>query len=123
MGRYWRGEKLSAHKFVKIHAAHHLVSLLNRCTESAQQVMVDNLDPTRCFEFIHPALGPELEGILLLQTPEAAQGLVSLLKQELPAVTAEIPSEIVPIIENKIQISGKMTLLKMSDKHLTNTHP
>jgi predicted nucleotidyltransferase len=112
IGRYWRGEKLSAHKFVKINAIHHLVTLLNRHAESAQHTLADNIDPTRRFESTHPHLGTELEMILLKPIPEAAQGLLALMQHELPVVLAEIPSEVVPIIGHQIQNnnanSGKM---------------
>jgi hypothetical protein len=108
MGRYWRGEKLSAHKFVKINAIHHLTALLNKHAEYPQRELADNLDPTRRFEIVHPHLGPELETILLQPIPEAAQGLVSLLKREIPAMVAEVPPEIVPIVEKLIHFSGKI---------------
>lgn len=108
MGRYWRGEKLSAHKFIKINAIHHLAALLNQNTHSPQRGLVDNLDPTRRFEVVHPHLGPELERFMLLPIPEAAQGLVALLKREMPALMAEIPPQVVPIVEKQIQFSGKI---------------
>jgi len=108
MGRYWRGEKLSAHKFIKINAVHHLVSLLNRHTQSRHRKLSDNLDPTRRFEFVHPHLGSEFEEIMLLYIPEAAQRLVSLFERELSSVTAEIPLEVIPIIEKQIHFSGKI---------------
>jgi lincosamide nucleotidyltransferase len=108
MGRYWRGEKLSAHKFVKINAIHHLTALLNQTTQSPQRGLSDNLDPTRRFEVVHPHLGPELENLMLQPIPAAAQGLVNILKRETPAIIAEIPPEIVSIVEKQIQFSGKI---------------
>jgi hypothetical protein len=108
MGRYWRGERLSAHKFIKINAVHHLVVLLNRHAQSPQRGLADNLDPTRRFEVVHPRLGPEFEKIMLLYIPEAAQRLISLIERELPTVIAEIPPEIIPVIEEQIHFSGKI---------------
>jgi lincosamide nucleotidyltransferase B/F len=108
MGRYWRGEKLSAHKFIKINAIHHLFFLLNRHTQSPQHQLCDNFDPTRRFEFVHPHLGPELEKIMLLYIPETAQRLVSLFERELPSVIAKIPAEVIPIVEKQIHFSGKI---------------
>jgi len=108
MGRYWRGEKLSAHKFIKVNAVHHLVTLLNRHSSSTQRKLSDNLDPTRRFELVHPHLGPELEEIMLLYIPEAAQRLVSLFEREFSFLTAEIPVEVIPIIKKQIHFSGKI---------------
>jgi hypothetical protein len=108
MGRYWRGEKLSAHKFVKINTIHHLTALLNQNTGSPHRGLADNLDPTRRFEIVHPHLGPELEHLMLQPIPEAAQGLVSILKRETPSAIAQIPPEIVLIVEKQIHFSGKI---------------
>ena len=110
MGRYWRGEKLSAHKFVKINAIHHLTALLNQSTQSRQRGLADNLDPTRRFEIVHPHLGSELESLMLQPIPTAAQGLINILKQETPSVIAEIPPEIIPIVEKQIHFSGKIEM-------------
>jgi hypothetical protein len=108
IGRYWRGEKLSAHKFIKINAIHHLTALLNQNTQSPHRGLSDNLDPTRRFEVVHPHLGPELENLMLQPIPKTAQGLVNILKREAPAAVAEIPLEIVPIVEKQIHFSGKI---------------
>jgi hypothetical protein len=107
MGRYWRGEKLSAHKFIKINAVHYLATLLNQYTQSPQRALVDNLDPTRRFEFVHPYLGPEFEKVMLLSIPEAAQNLIKIFERELPTVITKVPVETIQIIEKQTHFPGK----------------
>jgi len=82
-GRYARGERLSAHFFVKQRALEYLVRLIVNHIEPGQDVL-DNIDPVRRFEAAYPEIGAEINRLLLLETPLAAQGLLELAESRLP---------------------------------------
>ncbi|WP_428266838.1 hypothetical protein [Haliangium sp.] len=78
VGRYRRGEKLSAHHFVKISALDHFVRLVGRTLTAEHPELRDDLDPRRRFESCYPELGQALEDILVVPIPEAARTLLAL---------------------------------------------
>lgn len=86
VGRHRRGEQLSGHKFVKINAIHHLLTLLAKHVPSANGAILDNLDATRRFEFAYPELGAEINDLLRQASPAAASGLLALARRELAAI-------------------------------------
>lgn len=98
IGRYRRGEVLSAHQFVKSNALHHLTALLVRHGTAAQPTLADNLAPTRRFEFIHPVLGPELGALILRPIPEAAQGMLALFVREIDEAETAVPAAVIDIV-------------------------
>ena len=71
-GRYHRGEKLSGHAFVKQSALRNLLLLCHACLDSKKKSLLDDLDPFRRLEFAFPEIGEQLNGILALETPQAA---------------------------------------------------
>ncbi|MBZ0301972.1 MAG: nitroreductase/quinone reductase family protein [Anaerolineae bacterium] len=100
--RYARGERLSGHTFVKQHALGHLLRLLIRHQAGTQPEQIDNLDPTRRFEQVFPALGPELNACLLLDVPQAAQTLLALAERELRTAPA-YPEDAVQAVRQVIE--------------------
>lgn len=85
MGRYARGERLSAHAFIKNHLLHHLLSLLAHLLDGDVSHL-DNLDAFRRFEQVYPDVGAEISRILLLPIPQAAESLLDLTVQHAPAL-------------------------------------
>lgn len=79
-GRYARGEKLSAHVFIKHHLLHHLLPLLMNTTP-ADTSRLDNLDPFRRFELVYPKLAEMLNHALGLPLIECAQAIYALIAQ------------------------------------------
>lgn len=84
IGRYNRGEKTSAHEFVKISALKSFLTLLEKHLPSEKKELIDNLDPLRRFELMYPDLGKEIETILLKPIPDAAMQMLNILERELP---------------------------------------
>jgi lincosamide nucleotidyltransferase len=83
IGRYRRGERLSAAHFVKASAARSLVMLLGRNVPSPRASVLDDLDPLRRFEVAYPELGAELDGILGEPVPTAGRRMLEVARREL----------------------------------------
>lgn len=83
VGRYYRGERLSGHTYVKVYAQDHLLRLLGKYVPSSRRNLLDNLAPSRRFEQVYPQLGAELDAIALLPPPAAAVQLLDLAERAL----------------------------------------
>lgn len=83
VGRYYRGERLSGHTFVKVYAQDHLLRLLAKYVPAPQHSLLDNLAPSRRFELVYPQLSTDLDNIALLPPPAAAVRLLDLAERGL----------------------------------------
>jgi hypothetical protein len=83
LGRYGRGEALSANEQIRGHALSHLVGLLGANVESANDSLLDNLDPFRRFEFVHPELAGRLGAALQGPIPELVETYLELIDRHL----------------------------------------
>ncbi len=101
VGRYARGEKLSGHIFIKHYAVDDLLSLMEKYQPDTSRL--DNLDPFRRFEFVLPDIGAELNAILLLEPPQAAEELLTLFEREFQHRLPEYPQEAVRVVLNYIR--------------------
>ena len=102
MGRYARGEVLSAHNFVKGSAVNHLVVLIQRHVHSEQHSLADNLDPNRRFELVYPTLGAELRALMVQEIPIAATGLLELFGREFTDVMTEEQHKVFEIVSRQV---------------------
>lgn len=102
MGRYARGEVLSAHHFVKGNAVNHLVKLIHQHVPSEQHSLADNLDPNRRFELVYPALGVELHALMVQEIPIAAAGLLELFGRELDDIMTEERRKVREIVSRQV---------------------
>ncbi|HET7450137.1 MAG TPA: hypothetical protein VFJ78_06030 [Gaiellaceae bacterium] len=82
-GRDRRGESLSGGMFVKDLALRFLVVLLGRAIPAANAGLLDDLDPLRRFDLVHPELAAELVELTRRETVDAASGLLALAEREL----------------------------------------
>ena len=93
VGRYYRGERLSGHTYVKVYGQDHLLRLLSAYVPSPLHHLLDNFAPSRRFEQVYPELGAELDAIALLPPPAAAERLLDLaenaLRDRMPAFPAD----------------------------------
>lgn len=103
VGRHYRGEHLSGHKFVKFNAISHLLPLLATYVPARHPDRLDNIDPTRRFEQAYPALGAEINALLLWETPQAAAGLLALADRLLRAALPAYPVEAVAVVRRFIE--------------------
>jgi hypothetical protein len=96
LGRFQRGEKLSAMRFIQGYAVDRVVDLAHQMAE-ATGASADVFDGPRRFERRYPALAAELPALLpgYERTPEAAAAILRLLERHFrldPAITAAIRS-------------------------------
>ncbi|NOK58659.1 MAG: hypothetical protein GFH27_549301n311 [Chloroflexi bacterium AL-W] len=109
VGRYARGEVLSAHHFAKGSAVEHLVRLIQRHVQSEQQSLADNLDPKRRFELVYPALGVELRALMVQEVPIAAVGLLKLFGREFADVMTEEQRNVFEIVSRQVAAVNNKT--------------
>ncbi len=93
VGRRARGERLSGRRFIKTHALTHLLHLLAEFIPAESAHLLDNLDPFRRFEQVHPALGAEINQILAQDTLLAAERLLAVAVRELRPFLPDLPDE------------------------------
>ncbi|MBZ0306764.1 MAG: hypothetical protein K8I82_11910, partial [Anaerolineae bacterium] len=101
VGRYARGEKLSGHVFIKHYAVDDFISLMEKFQPDTSHL--DSLDPFRRFEFGLPDIGAELNAILLLEPPQAAEELLLLFEREFQHHIPDYPQEAVRVVLNHIR--------------------
>lgn len=80
VGRYRRGEVITAGQFVRSYAAKRLISLvkLTQAPVPGTESESDNLDATRRFEKQHPSLARKIESALATDVESAAKKLLSI---------------------------------------------
>lgn len=99
LGRYWRGEKISAHHFIKSHALNRLVILVEKHLPSERKCLLDNIAHNRRFEFVYPKIGREIEQILLLPADECAYELLHIAEREISKKVDFWPKKMVQILK------------------------
>ncbi len=104
MGRYARGERLSAHAFIKHHLLGHLLSLLAHLLDG-DNARLDNLDAFRRFEQVYPDVGAEISRVLLLPIPQAAESLLDLTVHHAPEL-AESHQSAVDVVRQYVKRAG-----------------
>lgn len=80
LGRYRRGEKLSAYKFVQCYAVDRVVALIS-LLEEVQIDCSDHLDPARRLEFRYPRMSKDFSSYIqgYDKTPESALAILEFL--------------------------------------------
>jgi hypothetical protein len=90
LGRYARGERLSADERIRGQALTHLLGLIRDFVPSERPAAVDNLDPHRRFEQAHPELGRRLGEALEGPLRDLAAVLVEIVERHVaPRLTIE----------------------------------
>ena len=101
-GRAQRGESLSGGMFVKDLALRFLVVLLSRAVPAENAGLLDDLDPFRRFDLVHPELGAELVELTRLETVAAALGLLGVAERELRHRRPELAWRALEIVRGRI---------------------
>lgn len=92
-GRCKRGEVLSAHAFIKHYMLSDILPLLVKYAPTEKADVSDNLDVMRRFEFVYPALGAEINAILLLEPIESARQMIALVERTLQDRMPDFPHD------------------------------
>ena len=82
-GRVARGEGISGQVFIRSHALHHLLPVLEQTLPAADKSALDNLDPLRRFERVFPAVGAQINAALNRDAIGAAMGILDVIEQVL----------------------------------------
>jgi hypothetical protein len=94
LGRWARGERLSASSRVRGTALRLLLEVLAANVPPEQPADLDDLDPHRRFERAYPALGARLDAALAAPVPATVAEMLDIVETELsgrvPAVTPEL---------------------------------
>lgn len=91
LGRFARGEALSGHEYVKVHAVGHLLALLPRVLEPADPLAVDDRNPWRRVEQAFPQAAERIAEALEDPVPRAALGLLAVAETTVKPRLAEWP--------------------------------
>jgi len=78
--RYWRGERLSGHQFIKDYALRDVLAMVHKHIERQAGAGLDNLDRFRRVEQAFPEITKALDDLLLLPPPDAAQTMIALME-------------------------------------------
>lgn len=97
-GRYARGEKLSAHIFIKHHLLHHLLPLLIHLLGNNPKL--DNLDPFRRLEQVHPHVADELNTALLLNPVSCALAILDIVVEQTHSRIKPYPAQVVDVVRD-----------------------
>jgi len=99
-GRYARGEKLSAHAFIKTYILYSLLPLLRQHLAVATDPSpLDTLDPIRRFEQVFPEIGAKINQILLLPPIEAALDILELVDRLLRDTMPDYPVQAADVVK------------------------
>ena len=102
VGRYRRGEQLSARQLITLSSLYSLLQLIPKHIPAERPVPLDNLDPLRRVELAYPALGAEINRLVRLELDQAAAGLLDLADRLLRDRLAEYPADAVETVRRCI---------------------
>ncbi|MFH2072771.1 MAG: aminoglycoside 6-adenylyltransferase, partial [Actinomycetota bacterium] len=97
IGRYARGEWISGHEFVKVHAVGHLLALLPLVLEPADPDAVDDLNPWRRVEQAFPDMAARISAALAQDVPAATLGLLAT-AETLRPLLADWPAGVAAVV-------------------------
>ncbi len=99
VGRFRRGEKISANFFIKQSALENLLKLVIKNISADNKDLLDNINHRRRFEFVYPQLGEEMNELLLLTHDETAKGFLKIYKEVIMPKVQDFSKENIEVIE------------------------
>ncbi len=102
MGRYRRGEQLSARQFITGWSLAGLLRLIPKHIPTQHPEALDNLDPLRRVEMAYPEVGAAINRLLRLDLDQAAVGLLDLADHLLRDRLADYPADAVAVIRRRM---------------------
>lgn len=100
VGRFRRGEKISANFFIKQSALENLLKLIIKNVPSNNKDLLDNINHRRRFEFVYPEQGEKINELLLLPPGEAAKGFLKIYCEHILPLTGDFSGENIGVIES-----------------------
>ncbi len=105
VGRYARGERVTASRFIKGFAFEQLIPLLSAVVPPSQPEALDNLDPFRRFERRYPALGAEIDRLLSADGVTCAAGWLDILEREIAPRMVDFPTAALAAVRGVITVA------------------
>ena len=102
VGRYRRGEQLSARMMIAGWSLYGLLRLLPKYIPAQHPEALDNLDPLRRVEIAYPDVGADINRLLRLDLDQAAVGLLDLADHLLCDQLEDYPAEAVAVIRRRM---------------------
>lgn len=102
VGRYARGERLSAHAFIRQYALRRLLQILPAVLKPENTDTLDSLDPFRRFERVLPELAAQIDGLLRLDALETASGTLDLLEAAVKSHVPDYPAALHEVVRAHI---------------------
>lgn len=102
VGRYARGEKLSAHAFIRQYALRRLLQILPAVLKPENADKLDNLDPFRRFERVLPELAAQIDRLQRLDVLDTASGTLDLLETYVQPRVADYPAALHAVVKTHI---------------------
>lgn len=103
VARCARGERLSAHDFVRGQAAGHLLALIAEVVPAEETGVLDDLSPWRRFEAAYPRLADRVEHALREPVPDAALTLLDLVEREVASRWPDYPADAAAAVRSWIE--------------------
>ena len=101
VGRYRRGELLSARQSITVSALGSLLRLIAKHYPCEHSVILDNLDPLRRFEFAYPKYAADIDKLLRLELDKAAIGLLDFADRLLRDSISDYPYQAFEIVRKQ----------------------
>ncbi len=102
IGRYGRGEQLSANTFIKQYAFNALVLLAWDVLPTTNPSARDLFDASRRFEQGYPELSQQLSTILLMPIPQASLALLDVIESKFAPELPNFPEQAITVIREYI---------------------
>lgn len=101
-GRYARGEKLSAHIFIRSYALRRVLQVLPAILAPTESARLDSLDPYRRFEQVLPEIAAEIDALNRLDALETGAGYIDLLEKYVRPHVANYPDALQTVVRARI---------------------
>jgi hypothetical protein len=98
VSRFARGEKLSAHSFIRFWALRRLLQVLPAVIQPPEAARLDTLDMFRRVEQVMPELAAEIDQLLRLDALDCADGYLDILQTHVKPHVSDFPDALAGVV-------------------------
>lgn len=102
VSRYARGEKISAHTFIRQWALRRLLQVLPAVIQPPDAAMLDTLDVFRRIERVMPELAAQIDRLLRMDIPDCADGYLDILRTHVKPHLPDFPDALFGVVAARI---------------------
>ena len=100
--RYARGEKISAHAFIRFWALRRLLQMIPAVVQPPDAARLDTLDMFRRLERVMPELAAQIDYLLRLDVLECANGYLDILQKVVKPQLSDFPDALLAVVSAHI---------------------